>query len=90
MEIRVILEFIVDFPELLTITDRAVRTNGEKLGGNPNLAFEIGEVDRFPLLVDGAEIARDRKPLRGGFLTDIDDGGHVRFGKLRTKVKSEG
>jgi hypothetical protein len=39
-----------------------VRADGEELGGDPDLAAEIGEFDLFALLVDGIEVFSYLKP----------------------------
>ena len=46
-------ELVVEFPQLLSIADGAVRADREELGGDPDLAAQVGEFDRLVVLVDG-------------------------------------
>ena len=46
-------ELVVKFPQLLAVADGAVRADREELGGDPDLAAQVGELDRLVVLVDG-------------------------------------
>ena len=53
LEVRVIPELIVDRAELLAVADGALRADREELGGDPDLAAQVRELDRLSVLIGG-------------------------------------
>jgi hypothetical protein len=75
VEVGIIAKFVINFPEFFTVADGAVGADGKKLGGDPDLAAEVGEFDGLVVLGGGGEVFGDFKPLGSDVFAGVYGGG---------------